>query len=961
MATNRPPFFVKYGLQWTSNTSPLAVEFEIIAQTDEWRKQHNLNLFDHYREAQSILWPTDDHHRWSDLALRAMVENEVTVFMGCSDANKTWSMAKFVLVDWWARPDKALWMVSSTELRGAELRIWGVIKQQFNRARELHRNLPGTVLESAHVITTDATCTDNSEGRLLTRGVVFIPCKRGNVWTGLGSYTGIKPQAGGRLGHCGDECFPAGTMVDTPTGSRAIETIRAGDEVISADGPHRVIGTMHRPATSLYRINTTDGREIVCTGNHPLFTQHGWIEACKLASCHYMLSAYETMHSLRNANAQSAHKPEILLHEMPCRISDSAMHQLRKTFPSFSRPTPVQVSPGAHTSRILFNELRREMAPFSIGHSFQDLHKITRCKNLQSESQTVHRTTRLEGSLESSHEEVQSFSESPNTSKDDCSSSNEESCQQIETFSDNEKERMGLAGSIQSSDGSYSSRKSIVEGISRRSLEFPDGPLSHRRGISNSENSGRSRWSFPFSRNNQEARQCKRSFSSGAWVASVEILQQEDFERYRTSPQGVEVYTLQVEGHSSYSVNGLVAKNCQSMEGVFLDAYSNFYGKAEGSFKGILAGNPFDLDDTLCRAAEPAEGWDSWHDTEKTQVWRSKFYNAQVVAFDGRDSPNFDYPPDQPTRYKYLIGRKKIEAVGRTHGKDSWQWFMQCVGKPRPGAVARRVVTRAMCETYHAFSEVTWLGEPTIKIGACDAAYGGMGGDRCVAGHIEFGKDVNGHVVVACHPLVLVPVKVNRFVLPEDQIANFVRDYMQSVNVPPENFFFDGRGSLAVAFARLWSPKVEAVEFGGRATERPVSNDTFMWDGDRKTRRLQRCDELYSRFVTELWFAMHMVIISDQMRQLPQDMAAELCRREWDYVQNSKIEIETKAEMKERTGESPDLADCGVILLEGARRRGFQIARLPGKEEEMEDASWKMDLRRRAQTLRRSYTLTHSN
>jgi len=603
VAAPKQQTFQKYGLDWYSGNSDLDVEFEIISQTDEWRKQNGLILFDHYKAAQTLLWPMDDHHRWSDLALRSMVENDVTICMGASDTGKTRAMAKFVLVDWWSRPNKSLWLVSSTERRGAELRIWGVIKELFNDARERFRELPGRVMESMGAITNEALCTDNSEGNLLSVGIVFVPTRRGGVWIGMGNYSGCKPMPGGRLGHAADEC--------------------------------------------------------------------------------------------------------------------------------------------------------------------------------------------------------------------------------------------------------------------------------------------------------------------------------------------------------------------SSMAPVFLDAYSNFY-KPDGAFKGIMSGNPFDTDDTLCRAAEPLEGWDSWHDTGKTQTWRSKFYNAQVVAFDGRDSPNFDYPPDQPTRYKYLIGRKKIEAVGRTHGKESWQWFMQCVGKPRPGAVARRVVTRAMCETYHAFSEVTWLGEQTIKIGGCDAAYGGMGGDRCVAGYIEFGKDVNGHVVVACHPFVLVPVKVNRFVLPEDQIANFIRDYMQSVKVEPQNFFFDGRGSLAVAFARLWSPKVEAVEFGGRATERPVSNDTFMWDGDRKTRRLQRCDELYSRFVTELWFAVHMVIISDQMRQLPQDVAAELCRREWDYVQNAKIEVETKAEMKERTGESPDLGDLLAVMLEGARRRGFQIARLPGKGDEDEDISWKMDLRLRAQNLKRSYSLSYT-
>jgi len=597
----KPPF-QKYGYTWAANTHPLEIEFFCIRLGEATLKAQGRSLFQHYREAQAILWPEDDTHRWSDLGLQGICDNEITVLVGCSDSNKTYLMSRFVLVDWWANPDDTLWLVSSTELRGAELRIWGVLKQLFNRARARFPWLVGTVLEFAHAITTEQISADNSSARLLTKGVIFIPCKKGGTFISMGAYQGIKPTRGGRLGHAGDD--------------------------VSA------------------------------------------------------------------------------------------------------------------------------------------------------------------------------------------------------------------------------------------------------------------------------------------------------------------------------------------MPRVFLDAYSNWYGKP--NFKGIMSGNPFDLDDSICIAAEPIEGWNAWQDTEKTQTWRSKFYNAFVIAFDGRDSPNFDYPPDQPPKYPYLIGRKKLDAVAKTHGRDSWQWFNQCVGKPRPGAAARRVVTRALCEQWHAFDPVVWMGDPTVKIGACDAAYGGMGGDRCIVGYIEFGKDITGHVVIACHPPVLVPVSVARIGIPEDQIAKFTRDYMEGIGVKPENFFFDGRGSLAVSFARHWSPLVEAVEFGGRATERPVSNDTYVWDGEVRQRRLQRCDELYSRFVTELWFASHYVIISDQMRGLPHEIADELCRRDWHYVSENRIEVETKWEMKERTGQSPDLADMLVTALEGARRRGFQIARMPGEDEAETDTSWRWDLRRRAKDLKKSFTLSYS-
>ncbi len=73
------------------------------------------------------------------------------------------------------------------------------------------------------------------------------------------------------------------------------------------------------------------------------------------------------------------------------------------------------------------------------------------------------------------------------------------------------------------------------------------------------------------------------------------------------------------------------------------------------------------------------------------------------------------------------------------------------------------------------------------------------------------------------------------------------------------------------------------------------------------------------------------------MRQLPREVCDELCRRAWDYTKGNKMAVETKADMKERTGESPDLADTFVTAFEGARRRGFQIQRLPQQGDVDED------------------------
>jgi hypothetical protein len=592
----------RYGCTWED--TDLQIELWAIRAGGKWMhkgKECGEGLFTHYRNAFSLLWPTDDHHRWSDLGLRRICENEINVFLGASDTSKTYLLSRFIVTDWWANPHNTLWMVSSTELRGAELRILGVLKGLFNRARELHPWLPGRYLEGKHAFVNDDESDD--EARMLTKGIIFIPCKSNNSWVGMGAYCGVKPQKGGRLGHAGDEV-------------------------------------------------------------------------------------------------------------------------------SFMQPS-------------------------------------------------------------------------------------------------------------------------------------------------------------------------------------------------------------------------------------FLDAYSNWYGKE--NFKGLLSANPTDLEDPSCIASEPIEGWENWHDTEKTQEWRSKWYDAWVTCFDGRDTPNNDFPGPKP-RYPYLIGNKKMDAVAKAEGgRDSDLWMMQCAGKPRPGAEKMKVITRQMCENNKTFEDVIWSGKPRIQIVGNDAAYMGVGGDRNVLVRVEFGEDVEGKSVLSIHPPVIVTISAKDSRTTEDKIADFVKTYCEGVGCPPENFFFDARATLAVAYAKVWSPLVNAVDFGGSPTDRPVSLDDFVWDGEIKTRRLKTCKEHYSKFVSELWFTIHYAILSQQIRNMPKEVASEGYKRLWKYTKGNRIEIETKAEMKARTQQSPDLFDALVTAVEGARRRGFNISKLANPEDVGQDRSWLSELNRQAREKRKSAQLDYAS
>ena len=80
-----------------------------------------------------------------------------------------------------------------------------------------------------------------------------------------------------------DECFPAGTEIDTPAGPCKIEDAFVGQAVFNAAGVGRVEAISVRPTRTLCKLELEDGTNIECTQNHRFFTENGWCEARALA------------------------------------------------------------------------------------------------------------------------------------------------------------------------------------------------------------------------------------------------------------------------------------------------------------------------------------------------------------------------------------------------------------------------------------------------------------------------------------------------------------------------------------------------------------------------------------------------------------------------------------------------------------------------------------------------------
>lgn len=406
----------------------------------------------------------------------------------------------------------------------------------------------------------------------------------------------------------------------------------------------------------------------------------------------------------------------------------------------------------------------------------------------------------------------------------------------------------------------------------------------------------------------------------------------------------------------------LIADEAATMPDGFLSSVANLNQNEE--FNCVISGNPNDLHDPLGKAAEPIGGWTDAHlDPQKTMVWNTRFLGGVCVNFVGQDSPNFDFPENEPTKYKYLISREKIRETEEFFGADSIEFYAHCRGTMKIGTMAKRILSREMCEKFHALEMVKWGDGPLTRVYFVDAAYGG---DRCVGGYATFGNDVNGNQVLSFDEPKIIPIKVGVGLEAEDQIAQAVFADCALLAIPADCMGHDstGRGGLGTALARVWSAMTHPIEAGGKPSDRPVSLDMYVTDEVTKQRRLKLCHEHYDRKVSEFHWAMRYAVESGQIRDLPTECMEELSARRCDVIRDKhwvepKTGTRNRPGFKERFGKSPDMGDWACGILEMARRKGFNIARLSAevKSQTAKKSSWVNKASEAASKLMKARTL----
>jgi DNA polymerase-3 subunit alpha len=113
---------------------------------------------------------------------------------------------------------------------------------------------------------------------------------------------GVKPKVAERVfdlmekfaGYGFNKCLVADSQIELADGTRkTITAVRAGDRVLTKDGPFVARGVRPSGIRPVGRLRLANGMTLRCTPDHPIFTQRGWVNAEELTSADFVAETRE--------------------------------------------------------------------------------------------------------------------------------------------------------------------------------------------------------------------------------------------------------------------------------------------------------------------------------------------------------------------------------------------------------------------------------------------------------------------------------------------------------------------------------------------------------------------------------------------------------------------------------------------------------------------------------------------
>jgi hypothetical protein len=349
-------------------------------------------------------------------------------------------------------------------------------------------------------------------------------------------------------------------------------------------------------------------------------------------------------------------------------------------------------------------------------------------------------------------------------------------------------------------------------------------------------------------------------------------------------------------------------------------ALSNLSKNPRFEFKG--ASNPASRWDAFGVWSTPRDGWDSVT-PEVDDEWVTK-WGGKYIRLDGERSPNVMLGHN---KYPFLPTAEKIEEDKALLGETSRAYYRMVRAVFFDSDENEGIYGEAELINSGAMNRIEFSG-PTTLIAGVDPAFTN-GGDRTVMQVARVGIFANGQYGIRFEDTIQLNDDTGNKAVPRTyQIVHQIRDKCQKLGIAPENVAIDATGAgspFCDVLAGEWSNQFLRVQFGGKASDRRVSMNSSLTG-----------EELYMNRVAELWFVGKELLRCKQICGVGNELAKEMCNRRFDMVKSGglRVKVETKTELKSRTGASPDLGDAAFIAVDLARARHGLVAVDPPKDGE---------------------------
>lgn len=324
----------------------------------------------------------------------------------------------------------------------------------------------------------------------------------------------------------------------------------------------------------------------------------------------------------------------------------------------------------------------------------------------------------------------------------------------------------------------------------------------------------------------------------------------------------------------------------------------------ETPFKMIAMGNPSTYTDPFGKFCEPQKGWKNI--TEQDWEWETS--RGICMRFDASESPNIKAGK---RIYPWMPTLDIINKARQDFGEKSRIFFRMYKGFWFPDGDTDTIYSES--EIIKSDAHKDYEGDDVVN----EIAYAGAdpafssGGDRfpIVYGRI-LERSGGKESIVQVDGVHFLKEDITDTTTPRSHdMARQMRDFCASKNIHPSNLGYDITGAglpFRDVVVAEWSSLPLGIKFGGSPSTLPVS----MVDP-------RKSSEVYANRVSELWVRGAGLIREGLIHGLSNEMIEEMIQRRWDKNNHGRfLKVESKSDMKMRTGQSPDICDALFCMLE---------------------------------------------